>query len=605
MPLRPAAIAGAVALAAALFLALTACPTVFFGDSAELIAAADSLGVAHPPGYPLYTLLGRLALMLPAGEPAWRMNLLSALFAGLSCGCVAWLIARWTGSRIAAAGAGLAWSVSATHWSVATVAEVYTLHLLLVTLLLVCAVGLGGAPTAASRARWWIALGATLGLGLAHRPTILLALPAAVVLAWPLREAPRGEGLRGRTWICGAVLALGLPGLFYGTLMLRSLAGPAANWGRPDNLAALWALVTTQAYGHYRLGPAGWLRAAGWEQLGRLAWDDLGYLGLPLALLGLSTLIIRRQDALRRPALALLLLAAATGLFGLSYATPDVEVLWLPLMLTLALSAGLGDMLHGLPAAAVLFVEGDDAFLLAYRIQVLGERPDVTIYDRTGALFHDELRETGSAPRRGEAPQAFRVRRELEYIARELRSERPRPLLFMSWPGYELPPALRFEPEGLFYRVRRSSAAWAEPGPLWGVYHERSIRAQAERLGNPLALTVAATYPLMRGERERFVGDWPAASRSFEEAGRLARSSESIHNYLGTLYGRRGEYARAIEEFERAVEIMPASVRAWNNLALARSFSGDGPGAREAWERSLRLEARQPDVVESLRRAVR
>ena len=35
----------------------TACPTVYFGDSGELIAAADSLGVAHPPGYPIYTLL--------------------------------------------------------------------------------------------------------------------------------------------------------------------------------------------------------------------------------------------------------------------------------------------------------------------------------------------------------------------------------------------------------------------------------------------------------------------------------------------------------------------------------------------------------------------
>ena len=45
-----------------LYLATT-CPTVYFGDSGELIAAADSLGVAHPPGYPLYTLLGRLMLL--------------------------------------------------------------------------------------------------------------------------------------------------------------------------------------------------------------------------------------------------------------------------------------------------------------------------------------------------------------------------------------------------------------------------------------------------------------------------------------------------------------------------------------------------------------
>ena len=58
-------LATAVRLSALVLFGGTACRGVFFGDSPELIAAAADLGVAHPPGYPLYTALGRLALALP------------------------------------------------------------------------------------------------------------------------------------------------------------------------------------------------------------------------------------------------------------------------------------------------------------------------------------------------------------------------------------------------------------------------------------------------------------------------------------------------------------------------------------------------------------
>jgi hypothetical protein len=70
-------------LAFALFLA-TCSPTVNFTDSGELIAVAWTGGIAHPPGYPLYTILGTLAARLPLGDPAWRLNLVSVLFAAVA-----------------------------------------------------------------------------------------------------------------------------------------------------------------------------------------------------------------------------------------------------------------------------------------------------------------------------------------------------------------------------------------------------------------------------------------------------------------------------------------------------------------------------------------
>ena len=62
----------------------TLAPTVSFFDSGELIAAAATFGVAHPPGYPLYVLLGWLFSKLPVGGVAYRLNLMSAVFAALA-----------------------------------------------------------------------------------------------------------------------------------------------------------------------------------------------------------------------------------------------------------------------------------------------------------------------------------------------------------------------------------------------------------------------------------------------------------------------------------------------------------------------------------------
>src|SRR4051812_14521496 len=73
----------AVALVAYLY---TLSPTVNFLDSGELITVGATAGVAHPPGYPLYTLLAILFAAVPIGETAVRVNLISALGGALAMG---------------------------------------------------------------------------------------------------------------------------------------------------------------------------------------------------------------------------------------------------------------------------------------------------------------------------------------------------------------------------------------------------------------------------------------------------------------------------------------------------------------------------------------
>src|SRR5215468_5572435 len=62
----------------------TAAPALSWLDAAEFSTAAQALAVAHPPGHPIPSLLGRLLLYLPLGEAPFRVNLASALAGALA-----------------------------------------------------------------------------------------------------------------------------------------------------------------------------------------------------------------------------------------------------------------------------------------------------------------------------------------------------------------------------------------------------------------------------------------------------------------------------------------------------------------------------------------
>ena len=74
-PAWPSALA--VTVTAAILYFLTAARDIVVGDTPELITAAVTLGVAHPPGYPLFTMLGHLFTLLPFGSIPFRVNLLA------------------------------------------------------------------------------------------------------------------------------------------------------------------------------------------------------------------------------------------------------------------------------------------------------------------------------------------------------------------------------------------------------------------------------------------------------------------------------------------------------------------------------------------------
>jgi hypothetical protein len=295
----PLAGAGVVALIAFAVYAITVEHTVPTGDSGELIAAAYVAGIAHPPGYPLYTMLGYIATHLPGGSAALRMNLMSGLFDAVAVGIVFLVVHRLIASAggatrdrlpyVAAASASLALAFSSVFWAYSVVAEVFALNNLFAALLLLIGIEWARRPE-----RMWLlyAFLFVFGLALTNQQTIVLFVPAFLVLAWrgwtllPRSAGALRVGARDLAKAVGALIA-GLLPLVY--LPLAAAGDPAMNWGNPTTFGRFWTLLTRRNYGTTSLvvgGKPGSL----WENT-RLLFGTLtsGFVvvGALLALLGL------------------------------------------------------------------------------------------------------------------------------------------------------------------------------------------------------------------------------------------------------------------------------------------------------------------------------
>src|SRR5438132_11045868 len=125
-----------VATAAGILYFLTAARDIVVGDSPELITAAATLGVAHSPGYPLFTMLGHLLAQIPFGSIPFRVNLFSVICDAVAVGVVYLIGWRLTKSQPAAAVAALLLAMNAILCDWSLTAEVFPLNNFLAALLL-------------------------------------------------------------------------------------------------------------------------------------------------------------------------------------------------------------------------------------------------------------------------------------------------------------------------------------------------------------------------------------------------------------------------------------------------------------------------------------
>lgn len=349
----------------------------YSGDAAKWQMLAAVGGVPHATGYPLYVALTQaFESLVPFGSAAWTTNLFSALCGAAAVAVVFALQLILRIRRTVAAATSLTFALTPVFWSQAVVAEVYTLHILLMASVLACLARWrrGG------RDRWLLAGIGLLSLSFGNHMTTVLLLPSVGWLVWADRH--RALTRRNLVW---AGLAAGFAAGQYLYLLYMHDVGRYSEVA-VDGVGDLWGMVTGGPFKDQMLA----------FSLRQLLFDRLPLLGafvrqqysLPLLLpvgLGLWRGLGGRGN--RDMAIALVLLGAGSAAYGLEFDVPDVEVFFLPLFLVLAVFLGLG--LDGIVSAVARCWPDDRraGLALASALTVLPAATGVLSY-RTASQRH-------------------------------------------------------------------------------------------------------------------------------------------------------------------------------------------------------------------------
>ena len=645
------AVSAAIWLAAYMIYLLAAAPGITMDDSGELAACAALLGNSHAPGYPVQFLLGRLAMLVPAGSPAFRMTLLSTAsgaFAVLGIRALAAEAAVICGlaPAITSLAAVIFAALAPSLWRQSAVCEKYALFAALLSWTLVHLLRARLDPRPSRVATIGLLAGLTAAQ---HYLAACLLVPLVAVM----------PAIRTRRTIATAMIFLALP---ISTRVLyppvRSAGNAILNVGRPDSGRRLTAYLGVRSYSDRFATPS---RAGGLtvrlKRQGGMFVEEFGPV-LVVAVAGACLLLLRSPPA-GVAALALVLTDVI-----LVQSRIDLPVAYnLPAYLLVAVFAALGcgwldsfrragrliavilaawmavqgstvftrsrnflapdfsrSVDAGLPAGAVL-VAHDDAWLfpLWYRFGVLGYRPDVTVVT---SLF--------DAPA-GIGPGGWKI--PLEKIASGYGGGVA--ILWRLARGY---------PEGVFadpVEVPLPSRGWFWHGlcaRITGVRDATGIDPDDLRVFNTVAwrnilnpidqrnrdfLARLAATVLYRARLSARAGNAPLASRYTALAGRIvpgiavspdapdsggpaprdtvarrARARDRIRRGWTVL--QEMHPAEAAAYFDEAARLDPGSAEPWNARARLAYLEERFPDAKTAYGRALKLDPGNPVLVEGM-----
>ncbi|MBI5470829.1 MAG: DUF2723 domain-containing protein [Ignavibacteriae bacterium] len=340
----------------------TLAPSVTFIDSGELAAVACTLGIAHPTGYPLFTLLGWIFSNLPiASEEIFRLNIMAAFFCasgvfvfyhlthvlltGVFSRTVALKFKRKellpVAVKAASAGASLILAFSETYWSQAVAIEVYSVHVLLLSLVLFSFLKAAfgddwsdknnEGPTSSSA--WWYIFAFALGLSFTNHMTTILLAPGLLYLYFAT------QGFDSTSWKRIGRMALPFLAGFsvYLYLPFRASQSPLMNWGNPTTLEKfLWHWTGKQ----YRVWIFSSTEAAG-RQLKYFFSslpEEFAYIGLVLAAIGVFYL----WKGNAKLTVGIVLLFVGCVLYSINYDIHDIDSYFLLAYVCVAVLASVG-----------------------------------------------------------------------------------------------------------------------------------------------------------------------------------------------------------------------------------------------------------------------
>jgi hypothetical protein len=359
---RPDRILGFVLFLAALIVyALTLTPSLSYlsPDGSELATVPYVLGLAHSPGYPLYTWLGFLfSHLVPLGDVAYRINLMSAVMGAFACAGVYWILIRMLpdgiplfGRRAAAILAALLLAFSKTFWAQSLIAEVYAPNAagIAVTLLAL----LRWERTRRKRDFFLFALffGLSLGLhisDLGFGPAFILFIllcifepgqgPASSVPQTPpVRLSGKLQSLASITFLGLLGFALGVAQFLWLPLQSSTLIDRAMLRSAPTTLAGIYN-YTLGAFPNFKFAfPLTALPDRLVIYLDLLN-QQFGLIGIGLGVLGLFSLLGRRT----RYFYLLVGMYLVEIWFFIQYSAFDLDVFFIPAHMLWAMFIGFG-----------------------------------------------------------------------------------------------------------------------------------------------------------------------------------------------------------------------------------------------------------------------
>lgn len=407
-----------LALAALFVYILTLCPTVSFIDSGELATVAYTLGIAHPTGYPLFSLVGWVFAHLPLGfRVIYQLNLMAAFFCSAGVFVffrfLVFLLSQvlkresknlvdnsmkisWNGFLqifIPAIFGTLVLAFSETYWSQAVSIEVYPLHIFLLTTILFL---FTRAITITSNhgdqklgqneeRRYWLSFAFVLGLSFTNHMTTILLAPGFLYLFFTT------FGFNARAWrqLQGLVLPfiLGLSVYFY--LPLRASTHPLLNWGNPVDFEHFMWHFSGKVY---RV----WIFSSTESAAKQMKYffdtlpDEFAYFPLLVCLPGLWSLWKNH----RKVFMFTLLLFLGCLLYSINYDIHDIDSYFLLAYITVAIWSAIGlrylvsvienqTVVRGFAIASLASI----LFLVGYNFKQVDESKNYLVEEYTRDMF--------------------------------------------------------------------------------------------------------------------------------------------------------------------------------------------------------------------------
>jgi tetratricopeptide (TPR) repeat protein len=568
----------------------TVCRTLFTGDSGELSATASTLSIAHPPGYPLLTLLGKVFLFFSWGNPAFTLNMLSALLASATAGITAIMIHSLLYSiearddiaaTIISTAGGLLFGLSGALWAAAVGFEVYSLGILLVSLALLYLLRF----EKSSQFGYILMAVYVFGLSLANHLSAVSLAPALVFLIVKSKPDFKRILILGIFFLAALTLYLYIP--------IRSAQNPLFDWNHPASPGAFLDHITARRYQTYITG----FGFENWFQnIRRSLGIIMGQYPLYLLPLGFIGLIFSKKikGNLR---FVLLSIPVLNLVLSALYDIPDIDLYYLPSILVLttglillfdyilslvnikvknlvmmiaviALAIGAflqnygtndqrdnnlarlyGDnILKSTPEGSFLISVGDNSNSSLYYLRyVEGVRPDLEILDPVISIERLKRRMADLNLRSDLAGPNLcvllsRVYPEKTFIVKEHMLARGNPFNYDK---------LNVYPHGMVYGF----AELEDDLSLW----ERltiPIYSDLSRKLDFKGMTMLVNLHLCYGEDLYHARKRREAVEQYREARKIAESTReaSVHNSLGIFFRREGWATLARREYESALK---------------------------------------------------